>query len=38
MDEIKKTFIAGMKSGVYVAGVVAPIAAVMVIASWLKAK
>lgn len=38
MDEVKKTFVAGLKSGVYVAGVVAPIAAVMVIASWLKAK
>lgn len=38
MDEVKKSFIAGLKTGVYVAGVVVPVAAVMVVASWFKAK
>lgn len=36
MDSIKQTFLKGFNIGTYYAGVIAPVAAVIVIASWFK--
>lgn len=36
MNELKETLMRGLNIGTYYAGVIAPIAAVVVIASWLK--
>ena len=36
MDSLKQTFLKGFNIGAYYAGVIAPIAAVVVVASWFK--
>lgn len=36
MDSIKQTFLKGFNIGVYYAGVIAPVAVVVVVASWFK--
>lgn len=36
MDQLKETLLRGLNVGTYYAGIVAPIAAVVVIASWFK--
>lgn len=36
MDSLKQTFLKGLNIGTYYAGVIAPVAAVIVVASWFK--